>query len=172
MGQSMHGECTCGYTCNTAIGASRQNFQRYDAFPFLCSECREVVTLNAKEWPSLECNSCGSKNVRPLSDPALSDLTLDSDGLASYRSRVPPFIDYDEFLKDFEELYLEDLSEFEIQEAGLNYSSQEMKEIYDEERRATIAKISAPCWGLHHGKYKCPRCEEILMQFERGILFD
>lgn len=161
MGQVTHGACSCGYSCSTALGGGMNDFDTNDPFPFLCIDCAEIVTINSK-LPSWLCPKCGGANVRPLSDP---DLSAPGTHRGSPLSRA---YDYFESMKsDLEDMTLEDR-----REAGCDWTEAELKEMFEDNFRRAAEVMATPCWGMHMGAYKCPRCENFSLYFESGILFD
>ena len=171
MGRTMDGKCPCGYECKTTLGASRSEFLDKDSFPFHCEDCKEIVTLNAKLLPSVTCLKCGGTNARPLTDPDMSEFRVHSDFSAVSNIRSPPFIKFDEYVEMWHSGF-EEFSSAELEERGLLMSDAELKEWYDLQCRGTEEQLEKPCWGIHRGGYKCPKCSEFSLRFEEGILFD
>jgi hypothetical protein len=58
----------CGYSAEVVYGGSRKTPHEDQVSPFVCTDCREVVSVFENRIP-LVCGKCGSQNVAPLEAP-------------------------------------------------------------------------------------------------------
>lgn len=171
MGHCKNGSCPCGYECSVVLGASMAEHSTVDHFPFLCSDCAEIVSLNIKLMPGVKCYRCEGANVRPLTDPDLSDLNTNRESMDNTPYWGPPFIKLEDYIMRMQEDF-KDVSDEELRIYDVDLRPEKLAETYEEESKMTMERFGKPFWGLHSGVYYCPKCQKISMRFEQGIFFD
>lgn len=171
MGQCMNGRCHCGYEVVVNLGATMEEFLTVDQFPFFCSDCESIVSLNIKRMPLVQCYNCNGNNVRPLTDPDLSEFRPHPDCSAIINIRSPPFITFQEYYDD-QHFGLEIFSEKELKDRDLFVTEEELRDWYDQACKRTVERLEKPFWGMHCGKYYCPNCKQMELTFEEGTSFD
>lgn len=156
MGRIVEANCACGYTKYFAIacGMLESNTHR---FPFWCEECDDIVEVNSKAAPPLSCEACKSLKIRPVSEPDLSEMPPNCRVVIGGNEGTPSFENYEDFVKNWE---LDDLT------------PEQRRDEFENERLRSLAVLSKPCWGLHNGAYKCPRCRNFSIHFETSMFYD
>lgn len=171
MGQCMNGRCQCGYEVVVNLGATIDDSLTVEQFPFFCSDCESIVSLNIMRMPQVQCYKCNGKNVRPLTDPDLSEFRPHRDCSAIINIRSPPFITFQEYCDD-QHFGLDIFSEKELKERDLFVTEVELRDWYEQACKRTVERLEKPFWGMHGGGYRCPECKEMSLRFEPGVLFD
>jgi DNA-directed RNA polymerase subunit RPC12/RpoP len=67
MGKIFKVSCSqCNYSTTIKIGGLMSNYHTITNAPFVCHDCHEVFTGNAKDYLNLKCSICNNKNISAL----------------------------------------------------------------------------------------------------------
>ena len=72
MGSQVIAKCKCGLEATSLIGGGMRNFKTTQYFPAACSDCANVVEVNALD-DTPQCPGCGSRDVTLYNDESLID---------------------------------------------------------------------------------------------------
>lgn len=90
MGSLLSCKCSCGYKAEAWVATSRAGHGKYFRWPFLCSGCKQVVSVDVYAYPE-HCPECQSSKITRygllIPDPPAGGVARILDAITAARRR-------------------------------------------------------------------------------------